>query len=141
MPRVSAQRELLAPRRDVWAFVAEPHHFPDWWPGVAAVRPGRRGLVEGARWEIVGIDRPTFLRQASSSGVLQVRAVEPYERFACYLSGDRIEVELRLYSVGEDRTRAILTVDGTYVWGMSRSLPRRALSRLHALCQTAADGT
>jgi polyketide cyclase/dehydrase/lipid transport protein len=139
MPRVSAQRELLAPRSDVWAFVSEPHHFPDWWPGVAAVRPGRRGLVEGARWEIVGESRPTFLRQAASSGVLQVRTVEPFERFVGYLSGDRLELELRLHASAEDRTRAILTVDGTYVWGMSRSLPRRALSRLYALCQTAAE--
>ena len=139
MPSVSAQRELLASRRDVWAFVAEPHHFADWWPGVAAVRPGRRGLIEGARWEIVGTDRPTLFRRPASSGVLQVRAVEPYERAVWYLSGDRLEVELRLYSLAEGRTRAFLSVEGAFVWGMTRSLPRRALSRLHALCQTAAE--
>ena len=138
MPRVSAQRELLASRQDVWRFLAEPHHFADWWPGVAAVRPDRRGFAEGARWEVVGSDRPTFLRQASSSGILQVRAVQPYERFVCYLTGDHLEVELRLEALAEGRTRATLTVDGTFMWGMSRSLPRRALSRLHALCQTAA---
>jgi uncharacterized protein YndB with AHSA1/START domain len=138
MPHVSAQRELLASRRDVWQFVAEPHHFPDWWPGIAAVRPDRRGLAEGARWEVVGSVRPTLLRHASSSGILQVRAVEPYERFTCYLTGDHLEVDLRLEAVEDDRTRAVLTVDGTFIWGMNRSLPRRALSRLHALCQTAA---
>jgi uncharacterized protein YndB with AHSA1/START domain len=139
MPRVSAQRELVARRRDVWDFVAEPHHFPDWWPGVAAVRPDRRGFAEGARWQVVGSERPTFLRQASSSGILQVRAIEPYERFVCYLTGDHLEVELRLLAMGEDRTKAVLTVEGTFMWGISRSLPRRALSRLHALCQTAAE--
>jgi uncharacterized protein YndB with AHSA1/START domain len=139
MARVSAQRELLASRRDVWAFVAEPHHFPDWWPGIAAVRPDRRGFAEGARWEVVGSERPTFLRQAASSGILQVRLIEPLERFAFYLTGDHLELELRLQATAEDRTRAILTVEGTFVWGMSRSLPRRALSRLHALCQTAAE--
>jgi uncharacterized protein YndB with AHSA1/START domain len=138
MPRVSAQRELLASRQDVWRFLAEPHHFSDWWPGIAAVRPDRRGFAEGARWEVVGADRPTFLRQASSSGILQVRAVQPYERFVCYLTGDHLEVDLRLEALAEDRTGATLTVDGTFMWGMSRSLPRRALSRLHALCQTAA---
>jgi uncharacterized protein YndB with AHSA1/START domain len=138
MPRVTAQRELPAPRQDVWRFVADPHHFADWWPGVAAVRPDRRGFAEGARWEVVGTDRPTFLRQASSSGILQVRAVEPYERFACYLTGDHLELDLRLAAVDEGRTRAVLAVDGTFMWGMSRSLPRRALSRLDALCQTAA---
>jgi uncharacterized protein YndB with AHSA1/START domain len=139
MPRVSAQRELLASRNDVWKFIAEPRHFSDWWPGIAAVRPDRRGLAEGARWEIVGSDRPTFFRQASSSGMLQVRAVEPYERFAGYLTGDHLELELRLQATAEERTRAVLTVDGTFMWGMSRALPRRALNRLYALCQTAAD--
>jgi uncharacterized protein YndB with AHSA1/START domain len=138
MPRVSAQRELLAPRGDVWAFVAEPHHFPDWWPGIAAVRPDRRGFAEGARWEVVGSIRPTLLRHSASSGMLQVRAIEPYERFVFYLTGDHVEVELRLQALGGDRTRCILTVEGTFMFGMSRSLPRRALSRLHALCQTAA---
>jgi uncharacterized protein YndB with AHSA1/START domain len=138
MPRVSAQRELLAPRADVWAFVAEPHHFPDWWPGIAAVRPDRRGFAEGARWEVVGSIRPTLLRHSSSSGMLQVRAIEPYERFVFYLTGDHVEGELRLQALGEDRTRCILTVEGTFMFGMGRSLPRRAVSRLHALCQTAA---
>jgi len=139
MPRVSAQRELVASRSDVWAFVAEPHHFPDWWPGIAAVRPDRRGFAEGARWEVVGAARPTFLRQAASSGMLQVRAIEPLERFAFYLTGDHLELELRLQAIEEERTRAVLSVEGTFVWGMSRSLPRRALNRLHALCQTAAE--
>lgn len=138
MPRVSAQRELLASRTDVWEFIAEPHHFSDWWPGIAAVRPDRRGFAEGARWEVVGSDRPTLFRQASSSGTLQVRAIEPYERFACYLTGDHLELELRLQATAEDRTRAVLTVEGTFMWGMSRALPRRALNRLYALCQTAA---
>ena len=138
MPKVSAERELLASRRDVWAFIAEPHHFADWWPGIAAVRPDRRGLAEGARWEVVGVDRPTMFRQASSSGMLQVRAVEPYERFACYLTGDRLELDLRLQATAENRTRAALAVEGTFMWGMSRSLARRALNRLYALCQTAA---
>ncbi len=138
MPRVSARRELLASRRDVWAFVAEPGHFSDWWPGIAAVRPDRRGFAEGARWELVGGYRPTLFRQGASTGILQVLAVEPYERFVCQLTGDRIDIDLRLRSTGDDRTEALLAVDGTFIWGMSRSLPRRALGRLYALCQTAA---
>jgi uncharacterized protein YndB with AHSA1/START domain len=139
MPRASAQRELLASRKDVWGFLSEPRHFADWWPGVAAVRPDRRGLAEGARWELVGSDRPTLFRQASSSGMLLVRAVEPYERVAFYLTGDHLDLELRLAATAENRTRAVLTVEGTFMWGMSRSLPRRALARLHWLCQTGAD--
>ena len=68
MPRAAASRELLAPREDVWAFIAEPHHFPDWWPGIGGVQPDRRGLAEGARWAVTGIERPTLLRRPASSG-------------------------------------------------------------------------
>src|SRR4051794_41663482 len=96
MPRASATRELLASREDVWAFLAEPHHFPDWWPDVAAVEPGRRGLVEGARWHVHGKDWPTLLRRPASSGMLLVTAVRPLESFGWALSGDHIEAELRL---------------------------------------------
>jgi uncharacterized protein YndB with AHSA1/START domain len=139
MPRISASRELLAPRRDVWAFIAEPHHFSDWWPGVAGVTPDRRGLAEGARWQVHGVDRPTLLRKATSSGMLLVRKVRPPEVFGWTLTGDHIDVELRLDQRGADRTLAVLEVDAPWLVGFSRALPRRALTRLHALCQTAAE--
>ena len=139
MPRISVSRELLAPRRDVWAFVAEPHHFADWWPGVAGVTPDRRGLAEGARWQVHGADRPTLLRKATSSGMLLVRKVRPPELFGWTLTGDHIDVELRLDQRGADRTLAMLDVDEPWLSGFSRALPRRALTRLHALCQTAAE--
>ena len=139
MPRISVSRELLAPRRDVWAFIAEPHHFSDWWPGVAGVTPDRRGLAEGARWQVHGVDRPTLLRKATSSGMLLVRKVRPPEVFAWTLTGDHIDVELRLDQRGADRTLAVLEVDAPWLVGFSRALPRRALTRLHALCQTAAE--
>lgn len=137
MPGASASRELLAPREDVWKFVAEPHHFPDWWPGVAGVRPDRRGLAEGARWQVQGTDRPTLFRRAKSGGLLLVRAVEPPARFAWTLTANRLDGELRLDERG-DRTIATLDVSAPWLMGFSRSLPRRALTRLHALCQTAA---
>jgi uncharacterized protein YndB with AHSA1/START domain len=139
MPRLSASRELLAPRDDVWAFVAEPHHFADWWPGVAGVRPDRRGLAEGARWEVQTADRPTLLRRATSSGMLLVRAVRAPELFAWTLTGDHLDAELRLEVRGDDRTLAVLELDAPWLFGFSRALPRRALTRLHALCQTAAE--
>ena len=139
MPRVSASRELLASRTDVWAFIAEPHHFADWWPGIAAVRPDRRGVAEGARWEIHTVDRPTLLRRATSSGVLLVRGVRAPESFAWTLTGDHIDAELRLEPRSEDRTIAVLHVEAPWLFGLSRNLPRRALTRLHALCQTAAE--
>jgi uncharacterized protein YndB with AHSA1/START domain len=138
MPSASASRELLASREDVWAFVAEPHHFPDWWPGIAAVRPDRRGLAEGARWEIQGANRPTLFRRATSSGLLLVRTVWPLERFAWTLTGDRIDADLRLQESHTERTFVVLDVEAPWLFGFSRALPRRALTRLHSLCQTAA---
>jgi hypothetical protein len=139
MPRASASRELLARRLDVWAFIAEPHHFADWWPGVAGVTPDRRGLADGARWQVHGVDRPTLLRKATSSGVLLVRKVRPPDVFAWTLTGDHIDVELRLDQRGADRTLAVLEIDAPWLVGVSRALPRRALTRLHALCQTGAE--
>ncbi len=139
MPRVSASRELLASRNDVWAFIAEPRHFADWWPGIAAVQPDRRGLAEGARWQIITADRPTLLRRATSSGMLLVRAVRAPELFEWTLTGDHIDADLRLDASGEDRTVAVLELDAPWLFGVSRALPRRALTRLHTLCQTAAE--
>ena len=139
MPRASASRELLASRDDVWAFIAEPHHFADWWPGLAGVHPDRRGLAEGARWELHSADRPTLFRRATSSGTLLVRAVRPPELFGWTLTGDHIDAELRLEPRGTDRTLALLELDAPWLAGFSRALPKRALIRLHALCQTAAE--
>lgn len=139
MPRVIASRELLAPRDDVWQFIAEPRHFADWWPGISAVQPDRRGLAEGARWQIITADRPTLLRRATSSGMLLVRAVRVPELFGFTLTGDRIDAELRLDASAEDRTAAVLELEAPWMIGISRALPRRALTRLHALCQTAAE--
>ncbi|HEY8775230.1 MAG TPA: SRPBCC family protein [Gaiellaceae bacterium] len=139
MPRVSASRELLAAREDVWGFVAEPHHFPNWWPGIGGVQPDRRGFAEGARWRISGTDRPTLLRRATSSGTLLVTGIESPERFAWTLTGDHVDAELRLEERGPGRTVATLELEAPWLYGFSRALPRRALTRLHALCQTAAE--
>ena len=139
MPRASAARELLAARDDVWSFIAEPHHFPDWWPGIGGVQPDRRGVAEGARWGIRGTELPTLFRRSTSSGMLLVTGVQIPERFAWTLTGDHIDAELRLEERGPDRTIATLDVEAPWLYGFSRALPRRALTRLHALCQTAAE--
>jgi hypothetical protein len=139
MPRASASRELLAARVDVWSFIAQPHHFPDWWPGIGGVQPDRRGVAEGARWAISGTERPTLLRRPTSSGMPLVTGVQIPERFAWTLTGDHIDAELRLEERGPDRTIATLDVEAPWLYGFSRVLPRKALTRLHALCQTAAE--
>ena len=55
------------------------------------------------------------------------------------MTGDHIDAELRLEAKGPDRTLATLLVEAPWLSGFSRALPRRALTRLHALCQTAAE--
>jgi uncharacterized protein YndB with AHSA1/START domain len=139
MPRASVSRELLAAREDVWSFIAEPHHFPDWWPGIGGVQPDRLGLAEGARWGVTGIEQPTLFRRPTSSGMLLVRGVQIPERFAWTLTGDHIDAELRLEERGSNRTIATLHVEAPWLYGFSRALPRKALTRLHALCQTGAE--
>jgi uncharacterized protein YndB with AHSA1/START domain len=136
---VEASRELLAPRADVWKVLSEPYHLADWWPGIGGLEPDRRGFAQGARWHVVGENHPSFLRKPNMSGTLVVLAVELYERFAFHLTGERLGVELRLSAPEPDRTLATLTVEGPALIGLKRSLPQKALARLHALCQTAAD--
>ena len=139
MARVEAALDLLAPPADVWAFVAEPHHLADWWPGLSAVQPDRRGLASGARWQLRRADEPTLLRASRSTELLLVRDVDPPRLAAWHLAGDRLDVELRLAPAGPDATTATLVVSGRWLVGARRSLARRALRRLYDLCQTAAE--
>ncbi len=139
MPTYTTSRELLAAREDVWRFLAEPHHFSDWWPGVAGVHPDRRGLAPGARWTLHGGMRPSLIRKPEMTGTLVLLAVEPPSRLTWHMTGERLDVEMTLASTDNDRTTAELTVSGPFLVGLRRSLPRNALSRLHALCQTAAE--
>jgi uncharacterized protein YndB with AHSA1/START domain len=143
MPRVVATRELLAPPADVWRFVAEPLHLADWWPGVHAVRPDRRGLAPGARWQLdVGTQTgglvSAFLRRPEAAGTIVVLEVRERELLRLLFVDDRIEAELLLEPGARRHTLATLAIDGPWL-RVSRSLPRTALSRLHALCQTAEE--
>jgi uncharacterized protein YndB with AHSA1/START domain len=137
--KYSATRELLAPRADVWAFLAEPYHLPDWWPGLGGVQPDRRGLAPGARWQIQADQRPSLLRRPGAAGIVLIRTVEPERRLAFQLVAECVDAELELGDAGPERTIATLTVDAPFLSGVNRKTPVRALSRLHALCQTSAS--
>lgn len=137
MPRYAADRVLRAPLDDVWAFVAEPFNLPDWFPGVAGVEPDRRGLAPGARWQVLGPNRPSLLRKPDAAGMLLVLDVVPTRRIAFQLTGQRLDAELELEPLGEG-TRAALTVDAPFLT-VSRSFPHKALQRLYELCQTGVD--
>jgi uncharacterized protein YndB with AHSA1/START domain len=137
--KISARRELLAPPADVWAFLSEPHNLPDWWPGIAAVRPDRRGTARGARWQLTRSGLPSLVRKAASGEGLVVTDAREQAKFAFQLPEDRLEVEVALEPHGHDRTMAEVVVTGPILWGTRRLLARHALGRIYDLCQTSAD--
>src|SRR3982751_6858053 len=101
MPRVVPGRELLAPREDVWSFLAEPYHLADWWPGVHGVQPDRRGLAPGARWRLTsgpqtGGMRGAYLRRPDAAGTVVVIEVRTNELVRLLFVDERIEAELQL---------------------------------------------
>ena len=136
--RMQASRELLAARPDVWAFLAEPYHLADWYPGISGVTPDRRGSAAGARWQVVASNEPTLFRKPRAPGTLAVTAADPPRLFAFQLVGDKLDVRVDLEATSEDRTVATITIEGPWLIAYRRSLARRAVARLYALCQTAA---
>ena len=149
MPRYAADRVILAPVDDVWAFLAEPYHLSDWWPGIGGVEPDRRGLAPGARWRVRGSDvtsgptvgpllGPGMFRRPGASGTLLVLDVVPGRRFSFQLVDERIDAEIELEQLDALRTRVGLTVEASW-FSARRSLPRRALDRLYDLVQTSAQ--
>jgi hypothetical protein len=142
MTTVRAERELLAPKADVWALVSEPYHLPDWWPGYTGVEPDRRGLAEGARWTVMRGRTPGLLRRPSGQGMIVIRRVDPTLELRWLDMAQQIEAGIELANAGSDRTRAVVSVEGAW-WRINvegvRRLPQQALSRLYDLCQTAAQ--
>ena len=138
MPRYAADRTLLAPLEDVWAFLAEPYNLPDWWPGVSGVEPDRRGLAPGARWKVLGPSEPTFFRKPDAAGTLLVLEVVPMRRIAFQVVAQRVDAELDLEAAEGDRTAVSLVVDVPYL-SVRRTFPRTALGRLYDLVQTTGE--
>ena len=138
MPRFAADRTLLAPLGDVWAFLVEPYNLPDWWPGVSGVEPDRRGVAPGARWKVLGPDQPTFFRKPDAAGTLLVLEVVPMRRIAFQVVAQRLDAELDLEDDGEGRTSVSLVVDAPLL-SIRRSFPGQALARLYDLVQTSAE--
>jgi uncharacterized protein YndB with AHSA1/START domain len=140
--RIEAQRELIAVRGDVWALLSEPHHLSDWWPEYTTIRPDRRGFVEGARWQVARGGSPGFLRRPGGEGLIVLHGVEPPLRFGWHDLQQRFDAEIRLEPAPGGLTRATLTIEAS-PWRLVaeglRPVPRQALARLHALCQTAAS--
>ena len=123
--------ELLAPRADVWAFLAEPYHLSDWWPGITGVEPDRRGFAAGARWKVLASKRNVFVGPRPTETMLLIDEIDPYERWSWQLLNPKTNVQIRLQSVGEGRTAVTVTT--------SRGSASAAAKRLYDLVQTAAS--
>jgi hypothetical protein len=139
--RIEAERELIAPPTDVWALLAEPHHLSDWWPGYTSIRPDRRGLASGARWQVVRGGQAGLLRRPGGDGLIVIDRLIPQSTLSWHDVQQRSAAKISIDEAGPDRTHARVTVDAPWwrirVEGLRRT-PSDALSRLHALCQTAA---
>ncbi len=126
----SASLELLAPRADVWAFLAEPHHLSDWWPGITGVDPDLRGFAVGARWQVQASKQNIFTGRRRVTTMLLIRAIDSYERWSWHLLDPKLDAEIRLRATSADRTEVTVTV--------SSGKPEVAVRRLYDLVQTAA---
>jgi len=126
----TATLELLASRRDVWSFLAEPYHLPDWWPGITGVEPDRRGFAPGARWKVLATKRNVLVGRRAVETMLLVREIDEYERWAWHLLEPKTDVEVRLRSVDDRRTEVTVTT--------TRGSADAAVKRLYDLVQTAA---
>jgi Polyketide cyclase / dehydrase and lipid transport len=139
--RIAAERELIAPLDDVWALLSEPRHLSDWWPGYSSIRPDRRGFAKSARWHVVRGGRAGLLRKPGGEGLLVIEEVERGRALSWHDVQQRFTATIAIDGAGHDHTRAVLVLEAPW-WRVQveglRGAPREALSRLHALCQTAA---
>jgi hypothetical protein len=138
--RIEASRRLSAPPQDVWALLAEPLHLSDWWPGYATIRPDRRGVAPGARWQVARGESVGLLRRPGASGLIVVSKVDAGRALAWKDVEQDFVAEIRI-DPENGATKAVVSLDAPWwrirVEGL-RLAPQQALSRLHALCQTAA---
>ena len=140
MPRYEARRTLPASVEEVWAVLAEPARWPDWWPGLVAAEPTvRRALAPGAHWQLEGTNRPSLGKRPQLGGSLLVLEVVPLEHIAFQLTGERADVELDLVPVEDGETQATLSVDAPRFGGMGRTVPSQALAGLAALVRPAPE--
>jgi uncharacterized protein YndB with AHSA1/START domain len=141
VPRFAASRTVEASPEEVWTFLAEPGNLPRWWPGIAEVEAGRQGLAPGARWRVVGPNRPSYLRRPEMNGQLLVLEAVPGERLAFQLVSERVGAELDLRALAGGRAEASLVVEAPWLAGIRRSFPHAALARLADRLEAARGGS
>jgi len=136
---IEATREIDSARPDVWKLVSQPYHLADWWPGYAGAHPDRLGLAPNARWRITRNRTPGFLRRPGGEGLIVIKIVDPGLELAWYDMEQKLDAGLSLRNSPDGGTTARAWVDAP-LWRLivesARDLPKQAVARLHALCQT-----
>jgi uncharacterized protein YndB with AHSA1/START domain len=140
LPRYEARRTLPAPVEDVWAVLADPGRWPEWWPGLVGAAPAvRRALAPGAYWQLEGTERPSFRRRPQLGGSLLFLEVVPLQYISFQLTGEHATVELHLERVEDNETQATLAVEARRFGGIGRGVPSEALAGLAALVRDPAE--
>jgi uncharacterized protein YndB with AHSA1/START domain len=148
----NVERELLAAPQEVWAFLAEPTQLADWWPGVVAIEPDRRGFAAGARWHVERRDTEAGLLRLPASGRIGATRTDTlvtgelvHERRWSFelVTSTRVDrsvsVELSLVPAPAGRTLLTVKVVSRRGFGAGdRRTARAAADRLYALLQTSA---
>jgi uncharacterized protein YndB with AHSA1/START domain len=124
----------------VWTVLAEPERFAEWWPGVEAVDPGRRGLVPGGLWRIDGgRAKASFRRKPEMSGNLLLIEVVPRSKVVFQLMAEGVWVELELEPNEDGDAAATLVVEAPRFSGVGRAFPSETLAQLAALVRPPAE--
>ncbi|MGZ4360615.1 MAG: hypothetical protein ACXVZW_12670, partial [Gaiellaceae bacterium] len=79
-----------------------------------------------------------FVRRPEVAGTITVIEVRQGELLRLLFVDDHIDASISVEPAREGHTRATLVIDGPWL-RVNRALPRRALNRLYALCQTGAE--
>jgi hypothetical protein len=118
----------------VWAVLAEPARWPEWWPGLVGVEPSvRRALAPGAHWTLQGTEQPSFRRRPQLGGSLLFLEVVPLRRITFQMTGEHVEVELDLEPVEDGQTQATLAIEAPRFGGLGRNFGSDALAKLATL--------
>jgi carbon monoxide dehydrogenase subunit G len=144
-------RLIDAPADAIWAVVADPHHFPRWWPGVVRVEgvhgdrftqvyTTKRGRAVRMDFRLLGSDPPVDGGPAQVSFEQEVRGT-PFERVLNQsITEVAIEAEDRATRVTIAQQQRLRGYSRTGGWMLRRATGKRLQEALEGLERATAAG-